>query len=275
MINNKKIGKRIALLRKENGYTQEELAEILHITGQAVSKWEKGNALPDTSLLPALARILKTSIDRLLTGEEPEMKKSPYDAEYNQEEYYWGLEPSALAEMTMTMFDPIESGHRLLDIGSGEGRDAIYFAQCGLIVDALEISVPGIEKIKQYSQAKGLPIHALHANMIDYEMDNNYDIIYSMGTLQFLPMEKRRKHFENYKKHTCVGGINTHLVFVEKPFITLAPDWQKNEFFYRSGDLASYYYDWQIIYCEEQIVDCKSGNNPHQHAVNSIIAKKV
>jgi len=120
MLNNKKIGKRIALLRKENGYTQEQLAGILHVTGQAVSKWEIGNALPETSLLPVLAGVLKTSIDRLP-----------------------------------------------------------------------------------------------------------------------------------------------------------APDWQKNEFFYKSGDLARYYSDWQIIYCEEQIVDCSSGNSPHQHAVNSIIAKKV
>lgn len=203
------------------------------------------------------------------------MKKSPYDAEYNQKEYYWGLEHSALAEMTMTMFDKLKYDGRLLDIGSGEGRDAIYFAKCGLRVDALEISSPGIEKIKQYSYSEGLPIHALHTNMIDYEMDNHYDIIYSMGALQFLPIEKRQNHFENYKKHTCLGGFNAHLVFVEKPFITLAPDWQKNEFFYRSGDLARYYYDWQIIYCEEQIVDCKSGNSPHQHAVSSIIAKKI
>jgi tellurite methyltransferase len=211
----------------------------------------------------------------LLIGEELEMKKSPYDAEYNQKEYYWGLEHSALAEMTMTMFDKLKYDGRLLDIGSGEGRDAIYFAKCGLRVDALEISSPGIEKIKQYSYSEGLPIHALHTNMIDYEMDNHYDIIYSMGALQFLPIEKRQNHFENYKKHTCLGGFNAHLVFVEKPFITLAPDWQKNEFFYRSGDLARYYYDWQIIYCEEQIVDCKSGNSPHQHAVSSIIAKKI
>lgn len=69
LFNKKIFGKRIALLRKENGYTQEQLAEILHVTGQAVSKWEKGNALPDTSFLPLLAGVLKTSIDRLLTGE--------------------------------------------------------------------------------------------------------------------------------------------------------------------------------------------------------------
>ncbi len=135
--------------------------------------------------------------------------------------------------------------------------------------------MPGIEKIKQYSSSEGLPVHALHANMLDYEVDGHYDVIYSMGALQFLPVEKRWKHFENYKKHTCIGGLNAHLVFVEKPFILPAQDWQKNEFFYRSGDLAGYYYDWQIIHCKEQVLDCNSGNRAHQHVVSSIIAKKI
>jgi transcriptional regulator with XRE-family HTH domain len=66
MISHEKAGQRIAALRKNKGLTQEKLAEVLNVTGQAVSKWEKGNTLPDVSLLPALARVLGTSIDLLL-----------------------------------------------------------------------------------------------------------------------------------------------------------------------------------------------------------------
>ncbi len=61
-----KIGKQIAILRKERGYTQEGLAEILNISPQAVSKWENGHALPETSILQALAKALDTSIDSIL-----------------------------------------------------------------------------------------------------------------------------------------------------------------------------------------------------------------
>ena len=64
------VGERIALLRKEKGFTQEQIAVKLNITAQAVSKWEKGNALPDTAILPNLAAILEVSIDRLLTGKD-------------------------------------------------------------------------------------------------------------------------------------------------------------------------------------------------------------
>ena len=62
-----KIGKHIVNLRKERGYTQENLAELLNISPQAVSKWENGHALPETALLPLLAKALETSIDSLLT----------------------------------------------------------------------------------------------------------------------------------------------------------------------------------------------------------------
>ncbi len=61
------IGRKIFTLRKERGLTQEGLAEALDISPQAVSKWENGHALPETALLPGLARALDTSIDSLLT----------------------------------------------------------------------------------------------------------------------------------------------------------------------------------------------------------------
>ena len=60
-----KIGKRITAIRKEQGYTQESLAELLNVSPQAVSKWENGHALPETALLPLLAKALETSIDSL------------------------------------------------------------------------------------------------------------------------------------------------------------------------------------------------------------------
>ena len=65
-MNTIKIGKRIAMLRKKNGFTQEELAEKFDITAQAVSKWENGHTLPETALLPLLSKLLDSSIDSIL-----------------------------------------------------------------------------------------------------------------------------------------------------------------------------------------------------------------
>ena len=62
------IGKRIALLRKEKGLTQEELANHMGVSPQAGSKWENDQTCPDISALPRLARLLGVSVDELLEG---------------------------------------------------------------------------------------------------------------------------------------------------------------------------------------------------------------
>ena len=56
-------------LRKEKGMTQAELAQLLGVTKKAVSKWETGEAMPETSLLLPLSRIFGVSVDELLAGE--------------------------------------------------------------------------------------------------------------------------------------------------------------------------------------------------------------
>jgi len=66
MLNVKKIGQEISKKRKKLDYTQENLAEMLHITAQAISRWENGHALPETTLLPYLSKIFNCTIDELL-----------------------------------------------------------------------------------------------------------------------------------------------------------------------------------------------------------------
>jgi len=66
MIDNISVGNQILLLRKRNGFTQEELAEKLDITAQAISKWENGHTLPETAMLPLLSKLLNCTIDSIL-----------------------------------------------------------------------------------------------------------------------------------------------------------------------------------------------------------------
>lgn len=68
-MDNVKIGKNIALLRCAKGFTQTELGERVGVSFQAVSKWERGEGLPDISILPALADALETTVDNLLSDE--------------------------------------------------------------------------------------------------------------------------------------------------------------------------------------------------------------
>ena len=71
-----KIGRFIQERRKGIGLTQMQLAELLGITDRAVSKWETGRALPDSSIMLDLCKILKISVNDLLCGEKISMENN-------------------------------------------------------------------------------------------------------------------------------------------------------------------------------------------------------
>ena len=82
-MNQIKIGKFIAECRKKNNLTQMQLAEKLNVTDKAVSKWENGKAMPDSSLMLDLCKELKISVNELLSGEMIEMNNYDKRAEEN------------------------------------------------------------------------------------------------------------------------------------------------------------------------------------------------
>jgi len=67
-VDNKSVGKQIALLRTNKKMTQSDLGDRLNLSYQAISKWERGETLPDVAVLPRLACVLETSIDNILCG---------------------------------------------------------------------------------------------------------------------------------------------------------------------------------------------------------------
>lgn len=78
-----KIGRFIAERRKTVGLTQLQLAEMLNITDRAVSKWETGKAMPDSSLMLELCDILKITVNDLLYGEVVSMENYNKELENN------------------------------------------------------------------------------------------------------------------------------------------------------------------------------------------------
>ena len=75
-MNQIKIGKFIAECRKKANLTQLQLAEKLGITDKAISKWERGVAMPDTSIMLELCDILGISVNELLSGEKINMENN-------------------------------------------------------------------------------------------------------------------------------------------------------------------------------------------------------
>lgn len=78
----KKIGIFIADARKKKKFTQAELGEYLNVTDKAVSKWECGKCLPDSSLFEVISKVLEVSMSELLKGEYIEQQNA--EVENNQ-----------------------------------------------------------------------------------------------------------------------------------------------------------------------------------------------
>lgn len=98
---NETIGSRISKYRKEKGMTQEELASLLGVSSQAVSKWENDISCPDISLLPKLCQVLGVTSDELLTGKTSEVKLVPL------------TERKSLDELTLRIYVNSADGDRV------------------------------------------------------------------------------------------------------------------------------------------------------------------
>ena len=69
-MDNDKVGRFIAKLRKKKGLTQDELGNMLGISGKSVSKWERGLNMPDISLIYKLSEVFDVDLNQLLNGED-------------------------------------------------------------------------------------------------------------------------------------------------------------------------------------------------------------
>lgn len=73
----KTLGKKITDLRKKQGMTQDQLAEIMNVSSQAVSKWENDLSIPDIPVLIELSNYFHISLDELLKNDEPQVALVP------------------------------------------------------------------------------------------------------------------------------------------------------------------------------------------------------
>jgi len=269
-----RLGEKIKSLRKQKNISQEVFANYLGVSFQAVSKWENGTSYPDVTILPGLAATLKVSIDSLLGYSLQSLTE--YDKRYNAAGYYWGLTPNNLCYEIMRLKPPTKP-YKVLDIGCGEGKDAVFLARNGYNVTAFDISEQGLSKARKLADHCGVKVDFFKADIRDFRLETDFDIIFSSGVFHYIPQEQRSNVIESLKKHTTSNGINVINVFVRKPFIPLPPDIEENELAagdWKSGELFMYYHDWLFRKNEERIFDCNSSGVPHKHCMDVMIAEK-
>jgi tellurite methyltransferase len=196
-----------------------------------------------------------------------------YDDLYDREECYWGREPSALCYRVLQLRPPDRSV-KVLDIGCGEGRNALLFARYGYQVTAFDLSARGVAKVRKLADAAGVSIEVFQADLLEYRLTDHYDVIFSTGALHYIPENLRWEILGNYREFTSPCGLHVFSLLIEKPFIPRAPDADATARRWISGELFTYYHDWRLLHIQEEIFDCNTGGVPHEHAVNRMVAEK-
>ena len=177
---------------------------------------------------------------------------------------------------TITEFEHLISNQsKILEVGCGEGQNAIYLAQQGYHVDAFDLSEHGIAKLRYRCGLSDVQVNAFAADLTTYQFEQNYDMIICFGTLHFVAKNEWKRFINNAKKYTNIGGIHIIQIFTDTvpasddiaPFaIGLAKDEEINEL----------YTDWEILQFKSYVFEDEHPNVPkHLHASNKIVARRV
>ena len=199
---------------------------------------------------------------------------------YAGEEYYWGTEPNEFARRALELMPERPTGAapraapRAVDIGAGEGRDAIFFAKNGLDTLAVDPTSNGLEKTLRLAREEGVHVEAEKGDINTLRLAGTFDLVYSIGTIQYLKPENRNGQFHHLQSRTAPGGLHALFAFVDHPDVPPAPDWGDDEYPYGPGELLDYYRGWECLHSRSFVFDDDSGGTSHQHAAEEYVFEK-
>ncbi len=183
-----------------------------------------------------------------------------WDERFKGETFAFGKEPTPFLKRHI---QSLPRG-KALDLASGEGRNAIFLAQQGFDVDAVDISEVGLKKTQQWAKEVGVTVHTILADLKDYRIENGkYDLI---ANFYFL----RRSLIPKIKKGLKKGGrvIFETYILEQREIGTEGP--KHPAYFLKPNELLCLFKDFRILFYREGIF--KEGGR--KKAVASLIAEK-
>jgi SAM-dependent methyltransferase len=189
--------------------------------------------------------------------------KEYYDALYKENEHYWGRMPSPV---TLLLLAHCKSG-KVLELGCGQGPDAVFLARKGLDVTALDLSPIAIQQFKEHAQ--GLRITILEQDMRELPQEK-FDVILSRMALQMIEPKERNEYIERLKQ-TYPDALHAHVIPIQGACFGDA-------FVCEPDLLKETYADWEILFCEDAWTISRSLNRngePYLMRESRIIARRL
>ena len=163
---------------------------------------------------------------------------------------------------------------RILEVGCGEGHNAIFLAEQGHIVDALGISAAGIAGAKQRAADRRLDIRFWLEDLAGFTFRRKYDVILSYDVLHMPEKAVRDSFLQLARENTKPGGLHFISVFTNR--LPAAPDVRPfTKSLFEVGELPAQYAGWEIVHRAEGIrQEVLSGGEQCERAYECIVARK-
>jgi tellurite methyltransferase len=182
----------------------------------------------------------------------------------------FGAPSAEVVELSATM----DRGARVLDLGCGDGRHALYLARRGCNVTAIDISEVGVAKLTRVAGTEGLPVRVEVADMREYAIDGDYDLVVAHGCLHLITRAEWMELIPRMKNHTRPSGYNVVAVFTDA---LPSPDDLRpfHVGLFREGELFEQYIGWEIQEARSYVLeDEHSGGIWHRHPINKLVARR-
>jgi len=211
-----------------------------------------------------------------------------FQKEYKQKDFYWGLKPNPILEEFINI---IPKG-RALDIGAGEGRNSIFLAQNGFLVEAIDKISEGLEKCKKLAKKHNLSINIIVQDVREFNFqEGKYSLILAIASLDFLKKIEVERILTKIKKSLVSSGFVLLVVFsTEDPLyqkikVMGLKEIEENTFFlpksnsyrhfFTKDEIRNAFNDFEIIRLKQKMIEDTSHGKPHFHNTIILLAKKI
>ena len=168
----------------------------------------------------------------------------------------------------------LPEGAKVLDLGCGEGGTAIFLAEVGLNVTAVDIRKTGIAKLQYLANREELHISDKTRQLPEYPLRDTYDLIVVHGCLRLIKQQYWRSLFSHIQANTKIGGYNVVAIFTDRtPYSHYLDEFATR--LLRDGELFRFYKGWRIVFQQGYMFDDQHRKAiKHRHAANRIVAEK-
>lgn len=162
---------------------------------------------------------------------------------YSGEEFFFSLGPSKLLAAKIETISSLIGGKRALDLACGEGRNAIFLAQQGFEVDAVDLAERGLERGRRRAAQLGVSVNFIHADLEQYRLQGEYDLLLDFNFLL-------RPLIPEMVRSLAPGGVILMETILAGPTLQ---GHHREEFLLKPGELGRLFtgYEGEVLLLEE------------------------